>query len=354
MRALVSILALSTGFLVAVAAVQSHKRAAVQQQLAIVTQEAEQKARELADAQAAHTRTAQERDQIASAAAELQEQVQTQQLAAVQAASNSAPANRVIPAALTNLDSEKLEKGGFGKLLSNMMQDPDTKKFIRDQQRLMMDQMYAPLTKQLNLNPTEAAQFKDLLADNAMKATETATSLFGSSATNRAELAKSMADSQKQFDEQLKSLLGEDRFAIYKDYQETVGDRAQLNMFKQQFSTTDYPINDVQTEQLLALIKEERRNVMTSAGLSLPGSGQNFDNIDAMLAPGQAEKMLQGQETVNQRVFERARMFLSPDQLQTFGGFQTNQLQMLRMGLTMARRMMAPDQPQPAAAALNQ
>ena len=48
-------------------------------------------------------------------------------------------------------------------MISKMMQDPDTRKFIREQQRMMMDQMYGPLVKQLGLTPEEAAQFKDLL-----------------------------------------------------------------------------------------------------------------------------------------------------------------------------------------------
>ena len=71
------------------------------------------------------------------------------------------------------------EKGGFGKMLSKMMQDPETRKFIRDQQRMMMDQMYAPLVKKMGLTPEEAAQFKDLLADNTMKGAEAASSMFG-------------------------------------------------------------------------------------------------------------------------------------------------------------------------------
>ena len=48
---------------------------------------------------------------------------------------------------------------------------------------------------------------------------------------------------------------------------------------------------------------------------------------------------------MNQRVYERAKDLLSPEQLNAFAKFQTNQTQMLRMGLTMARKMMPPDKP---------
>ena len=90
------------------------------------------------------------------------------------------------------------EKGGFGKMISKMMQDPDTRKFIRDQQRMMMDQIYAPLVKKMGLTPDEAAKFKDLLADNTMKAAEKASSMFGGSAsTNRTEMLNTLTAEQK-------------------------------------------------------------------------------------------------------------------------------------------------------------
>ena len=46
---------------------------------------------------------------------------------------------------------------------------------------------------------------------------------------------------------------------------------------------------------------------------------------------------------MNQRVYERAKAVLSPEQLNGFGRFQTNQLQMMRMGMTMARKFLGPD-----------
>jgi hypothetical protein len=228
-----------------------------------------------------------------------------------------------------------------------MMQDPDTKKFIRDQQRVMMDQLYGPLVKKMGLSPDEAAKFKDLVSDNMMQSAEKATSMFGEGSTsNRSELVSTMTAAQKDFDEQMKGFLGEDRFAVYKDYQETVGERTQLNLFKQQNANSDYPLNDLQTEQLLGVMKDEKRNVAASLGQEVPGSGQNQANLEAMLSEEQADKSIKFQEAVNQRVFERARTILSPDQLQAFGSFQSSQLQMMRMGMSMARKFLTPDQPQ--------
>ena len=55
------------------------------------------------------------------------------------------------------------------------------------------------------------------------------------------------------------------------------------------------------------------------------------------------DKILQNQEVIGQRVYERARTVLSDSQLAAFGKFQTNQMQMMRMGMNMARKFMSPD-----------
>ena len=159
---------------------------------------------------------------------------------------------------------------------------------------------------------TKRLKFKDLLADNAMKAAEKASSMFGGlGSTNHAELVNTLTAQQKTFDEQVKAFLGDERYAQYKDYQETAGERMQLNAFKQQ-AGSDYNLSDQQTEALLTFMKEEKKNVAATTGLPLdrrrPGRGQT---------PGPAVRRqdgrtLQAQETVNQRVYERARTILLP------------------------------------------
>lgn len=65
--------------------------------------------------------------------------------------------------------------------------------------------------------------------------------------------------------------------------------------------------------------------------------------MEAMFSGDATEKLLQSQESINQRVYERAGELLSETQLAAFGKFQTNQLQMMRMGMNMARKFMTPD-----------
>jgi hypothetical protein len=238
------------------------------------------------------------------------------------------------------------ESGGMGKFLSQLMEDPDTKKLIYQQQRMMMDQLYGPLIKQMGLTPEEAERFKNMLADDMMRGTERASALLGGSESDRKELLSQMAAEQKSSEEKIQEFLGDGLFAQYKEYQQTLAERTQLNMLRQQSAGSEHPLSDAQTEQLLLLMSEEKRNVAAATGKPFPGVNQSSDQFEAMLSEDRAEALFQAQESVNQRVFERAKEILSPEQLQGFSKFQNDQLQMMRMGVSMARKFMGPDQPE--------
>ena len=334
-------LAVTTITLGVVCVVQTRKFGGQQTQLASLRAELDEKAQQIETLQSAQKRSEQQRHELMNQAEGLAAQLQARPLAETNATA-AAPTNR---RAASEGEKRDGEKGGFGKMLSKMMQDPDTRKFMRDQQRVMMDQLYTPLIKKMGLTPDEAAKFKDLLADNTMNAAENASSMFGGQdSTNRAATIDTLAASQKTFDEQVKAFLGDDRYAQYKDYQDTAAERMQLNAFRQQ-AGNDYPLNDQQTEALLTFMQEEKKNVAAATGLP-PGDGnKDSANLQAVLSDDKVSELLQTQEAVGQRVYERARTILSPDQLDSFGQFQTNQLQMMRVGMRMASKMFAPDKP---------
>lgn len=314
---------------------QNRTQAAAEQQLGSVRVELTQHVARVTELQSEQDRAAQEREKLVKLSDELGAELKARETAA---AKKKAEALATKTAAG---DAESPDaKNDFGKMISNMMKDPEMKKMIRGQQRMMMDQLYAPLAKKLSLSPEQTTQFKDLVADNMMNATEKATSMFGAS-TNRAEMMKEMEADQKAAEAKIKDLLGDDGFAQYQEYQLTVGERTQLNMFGQS-AGGDHPLTEAQTEQLLALMREEKQNVATTTGQRFPGAGNDPASLEAVLSEEQSEKLMTAQQTVNQRVYDRASSILQPEQMEAFGKFQTNQLNMMRMGFGMARKMMAP------------
>lgn len=334
---LLLILALTTIALGAVCVVQTRKVSEQSLQISALRAEADQQVREIADLQSSQQFLQQQSQELFDQSSQLAAKLVAVQRTNAQLTSST----KVGTATDSASNGVRADKNPFGQLMAKMMDDPDVKKMIREQQRVTVDRLYDPLMKQMGLSPEEAARFKDLLADNMLKGTEKASSLLGGdSSTNRTEMLSKLAAEQKSFDDELKAYLGESRYAQYKDYQQTVGERAQLQQFQQQTAGSGNVLNDQQTEQLLAFMNEAKQAVSASGSIGQPQDGAG---MQAMLSGDGIEKMLQSQEAISQQVYARAQTVLSADQLAAFGKFQTNQLQLMRVSMSMAQKLLAPD-----------
>ena len=83
-------------------------------------------------------------------------------------------------------------------------------------------------------------------------------------------------------------------------------------------------------------------NVKSLGKVAVLMGGTSAERDISLMSGEGVDKIYQNQETINQRVYERARAVLSESQLAAFGKFQANQLQMMRMGMNMARQFMSP------------
>ena len=305
--------------------------------------ETERQAQQVSELEAAEQLAQKRQSEALEQANNLAAQLQARPRAVVEARAAKADADSTLPDAKT--DKAK-DKAGFGNMLQKMMDDPEMRKMIRDQQSAVLDQLYNPLAKQLNLTPEEAEQFKDLLADNMMKSAEKASSLFGGdSATNRTEAIATLAENQKTFEETMRGFLGESRYQQYQEYQQTVGERSQLNQFQLQNGSGENALTDGQVEKLLGIMREEKQSVAAATGQPVPGNQSDAASVQEMFSGDGAEKVIQYQETVNKQVLGRAKDVLSATQLDAFEKFQANQLKMMRMGMSMAQKMMSADKP---------
>ena len=57
---------------------------------------------------------------------------------------------------------------GSQSALNKLTANPETRKALRDQQKMGMTAIYSDLAKRLNLTPEQAGQLNDLLADHVM------------------------------------------------------------------------------------------------------------------------------------------------------------------------------------------
>lgn len=332
-KSLILLAILTILILCAVPVAQSIKHSREQDRLTTVSAQLNETELQAKKLEAANARLMEERREMRR---EMHQQ-QVESAAAVEAAA------AVPESTVTNIGAPDEKASPMGGFVAEMMEDPEMRKFIRDQQRQMMDPLYQPLIKQLGLTAEEAEVFKDYLVDTQMKATEQASTLFGGSAADRAEAVEAMSAEQEESKQVIREFLGEEGYAQYEDYQQTLGERAQLNQFKLQNAGSENALTDEQMEWLLVLMKEEKQAVTAATGQAMPGQGPDAANMEAMFDEETSEQFLQMQETVNSQVYQRAAGGLSAEQMEDFGRFQTNQLQMMRMGMSMARKMMAPD-----------
>jgi hypothetical protein len=262
------------------------------------------------------------------------------QEAAARAASNAAAATASAKKAAAS------GKGGenFGPTIAKMLENPEMKKMIAQQQRAMMDMMYGPLFKELGLSPAETDRFKEMLLAVQMKGVEQAGSLFSgkADAKEKAELTKALTDATKQSEDEIKSFLGDARYAQYKDYKETLGERMQLNQLTQQLAGGQNALNAGQEAQMINIMKEERKAMATDFA-SLGWAGSQPSNPTDALSEEKMNQIMDLQQNLGQRVYERARSVLQPEQLSAFGTFQSNQLSMQRLGIKMFQGMMSGD-----------
>jgi len=243
------------------------------------------------------------------------------------------------PAADTNAPQK--EKQGMGGFLSSMMEDPDMRRMMLQQQKTVMETMYAPLFKQLGLTPEETEKFNQLILTNQMRNMERGAQVMKGmeDPANRAATMEKVTQQQKESEEEMKAFLGEERFAQYREYNESMGDRMALQQFKQQMMNAT-PLRDDQEFQLQRMMKEEAKNI-PPAGADANESLE-MRSWSVMVSEEAMDKHFKRQEEINQRVLERARTVLSEEQLAHFGKFQENQVNMQKVGLNMARKMMGP------------
>lgn len=218
----------------------------------------------------------------------------------------------------------------MGKMLANMLKNPEMRKAMEQQQRMGLEMIYGTLFKQLQLTPEQESEFKDVLIKHQMENLTDAGSMFEENA-DRTKVAQELAEKRKENEKEIEELLGEEKYGRYQDYTATLGERMMLEQFAR-----GAEISPEQNEQLLAIMREEKKNVQINMGQPTDGT----QDWQAMLGSDEVtQRFFEQQEEVNQRVLERASQVLTPEQLQKFEPVLKSQAEMQRAGMNMARQM---------------
>ncbi len=229
---------------------------------------------------------------------------------------------------------------GSKSALSKITADPESRKAMRDQQRMGMGALYAELAKSLELTPEQAGQFKDLLADHVMDSIDLITQTLHDKKT-QGEIDRLFSAQNSALQDKLQALLGPDGLAQYQDYTKNLGSTLTAAQFAGNLTGDPATVAEKKS-QLLKAMQEATRSALAAAGL--PADYQtipmlNFANI---ASEAQATQSLQLFDSIYAQVIANAGNFLSADELGKLQEYRTAAMKNSQAALLMNRNLMAP------------
>jgi hypothetical protein len=192
----------------------------------------------------------------------------------------------------------------------------------------ILERLYAPLVKKLNLTSEQSKRFYQVILDNKQKGQAQMADLLRHEDLSR--MAQTVANLQQEADASLLVLLGAANFARYQEYQTGIGDRSLLERTKDDFA--ECPLTEEQQHRLLLAMAAGQKAVGNTAG----GSHAGFsvaDTIEVM------NEKLGRQESIDQHILQQAAGFLSPTQLKILSSTQARMMAGRKNGYAKARAM---------------
>ena len=227
--------------------------------------------------------------------------------------------------------------------LAGMMKNPQMKEMVRSQQKAMLDRQYSSLFKYLSTRPSnEIDALNQLLEDRQMALVDAGIAMMSGSADDKQKAIEETKTIKADYDKKIEDLLGAQDYDIFKQYEATMGERMQVQMFKDALPTAA-ALSDQQENELILAMADERKAMPALAALN----NQNSD--PSQLTEDRIAEIQKQLDQVQLRYADRAAAILSPAQLEQFKKFQEQWSTMQMAGLKMAATMFGNKDVTPAA-----
>jgi hypothetical protein len=199
---------------------------------------------------------------------------------------------------------------GFAKQLD----DPDTRKLMKQGQERMVAAAYESLFKKLGLSEQDSKLVAELLGDRNFAALDKGRKILEAGRNDDASVAEVRKDidaTKAEYDAKLKSVLGDEKFAELTAFEQTVGDQRALDSFERAFKSKDQPLAPAQKTALADIMREER---MRSPVNEIPDLGGG-PGMAVLMSDAELKARGQQEADYQQRVLSRAsEAGLNPDQ----------------------------------------
>ncbi|MFT5130000.1 MAG: hypothetical protein ACI8W8_003629 [Rhodothermales bacterium] len=216
----------------------------------------------------------------------------------------------------------------FMKAISELMEQPDMKAMIEEQQRVQMESQYADFFEEVAMDKTTEANVRELLLERLLALAELGTGMMAAMSDEEAmkAITEEMSELSKAFDDEIKEELGEDYDAL-QEYESTIQDRDAIKRLQTRLG--DEQMDAKTKDALLTVMQEEREASDLNVDLEDPAALTQFAQA------GDMTTMFEGMEGINERVYERSAAFLTEKQLAALGSQQKMESGMFKMSIKM-------------------
>jgi len=224
--------------------------------------------------------------------------------------------------------------------MSKASTDPETRKALRNQDKLTMSGYYFELAKRLNLTPEQTEQFNDLLADHLLDNMDLITQVLHDG-KSLAEMRQIFSAADTAFKGKVRALLGDEGLTQYQDYTKNIGSPRFVYSFADSLTGDSATIED-KKNQLIQAMEQATQSAVAAAGL--PADYQTFPMLNPVniASEEEAAQSLQLLDSIFGQTAANASTFLSADELNKFQDFRTNVIKRTQAQIFVNRKMMAP------------
>jgi hypothetical protein len=227
-------------------------------------------------------------------------------------------------------DPARIAMEGFASLLK----DPEMKKAMKDRQKSTLGYTHGALFKSMSLSPEKMDKFKELLLEKNMAGFNMGINMMGGqSSEERAESQKLAAEKRVANDEQMKELLSEEDYNIYRQYEDTQEERNTVSRFKRALPAEE-KISEEQEHKLILSMQEERTAFEFSTGLQ---DRESFN--PETLTEESVNTHMEETAELQEKQMTRAKEILTGPQTEQLGKNMERQRNMQKFGMNMAVRM---------------
>jgi hypothetical protein len=229
---------------------------------------------------------------------------------------------------------------GSSSALSKVTANPESRKMLRDQQKMGMSRIYKGLAQELKLSSEQTDKLNDLLADHVMGNVDQITTALRDKLAP--EQMNRLFDGQEAaLQAQVQALLGPDGLAQYQDYTKNLLSTLTADQFKSMLSGDD-AARGAKAKELSQVLQEEVQAALNSAGLPADYQTVPILNFRNIASEQEGDKSLKLLDDIYQRAAARSGSFLSAAEQAKFQEFRTTAINNNRAALALNHTMMAP------------